>query len=424
MMAWAKMKVAAAVLAAAVIVAVAGVATVAVLANREPESLATGPIGPATTERAAEPAVSTPFAADLVREVRASEQWIDKVHSLHLKIEGTWTLTPEGIEWRKERLRQKGFPPEDINVARFPELLPETADRLELAFDSNRLLFRQDAPQSSVTLDHRTYDGRQVRSHMVQGGQEHFSVGKDAPALAGRYVIDNFAWLRAGPHPLWFVPKNAIGDDALFGRPEEFTRVGPEVFEGVDCYVLELERHESSQIVRWYVGTGDHRLYGMQSLSLPNPSPAQVTEMKGAIVEAAKAMHLRLANGRPFERWMESLPVKQQKALEVAMNKRFRALFTPGLTHRMAEYREVAPGCWMPMRQGYSFSAREGSVRDMRISMVSVNQPLADELFVLPLRKGTAIEDVSQVPARPYVQEQDDPLPAMIGATQPATRAR
>ncbi len=45
---------------------------------------------------AADPAVE-PNAADLVREVRAGEDWLYQIDSLQLCVEGTWSHSPESI---------------------------------------------------------------------------------------------------------------------------------------------------------------------------------------------------------------------------------------------------------------------------------------------------------------------------------------
>ena len=159
-----------------------------------------------------------------MREVRASERWIERAASLHLKIEGKWTRTPEGVEAHKASLIRQGIPAEDVTVEKYPELLSERHDRLEIAFDGRRLFESWRLPEGpDVFLDTRIFDGAEARTFMRQRGREYFSKHSDPIKVVGDMLLPHLSWLRAGPHRCWWLSRPDQAALDWIGRPEDLS---------------------------------------------------------------------------------------------------------------------------------------------------------------------------------------------------------
>jgi hypothetical protein len=76
--------------------------------------------------------------------------------------------------------------------------------------------------------------------------------------------------------------------------------------------------------------------------------------------------------------------------------------------HWTLDYKEVAPGCWYPMTQGYEVYNREqwgpfgwkwwdkvylSSRRDLKVTEIHVNEKLPDELFEMEFKEGVEVLD-------------------------------
>jgi hypothetical protein len=63
------------------------------------------------------------------------------------------------------------------------------------------------------------------------------------------------------------------------------------------------------------------------------------------------------------------------------------------------DYREVSPGLWFPMSQGFGRRSVDGEEpkasggRDLRVVEIKVNQPLPDALFTIEIPEGAAVTD-------------------------------
>lgn len=78
-----------------------------------------------------------PTAAELVRAVRASENWIHSVDSIVMRFEGEWTKTPEANERRRAVMKEK-HPDVELSPTQ-SDLRPHMAEKLEIMFDSGRI---------------------------------------------------------------------------------------------------------------------------------------------------------------------------------------------------------------------------------------------------------------------------------------------
>jgi hypothetical protein len=67
--------------------------------------------------------------------------------------------------------------------------------------------------------------------------------------------------------------------------------------------------------------------------------------------------------------------------------------------HWTLDYKEVAPGCWYPMTQGYELYHRKwltvylDSRRDLKVIEVPVNEQLPDELLQMQFEPGVRVID-------------------------------
>jgi hypothetical protein len=311
-------------------------------------------------------AEQSPTAAELVRAVRQGENWIHDVNSFYFRFESTWTNTPEGIKTRRAEL-EKQSPGKALSPAQLADLRPQTQHRFEIAFDKKRLRYLRDEPGDSFTL--RVWDGRQAAYHenYIRYSKEQYGLAAE-PNEMFRNHFGDLSWLRAQPHSFWWQRIDTQSQLDFFGRPEHFKMVRRETFRGTDCHVLEYETRGrfAGLILRWYVGAKDHRLYGDEVLR----------------------------DGQPSSQYW------------------------------LADYRQVAPGRWFPMIQGYALYDRDESGRtymsahrDSRAVEVHLNKQLSDELFTIELRAGAEVADSRFGPVRIYRYTPDPP--DMVGKSIP-----
>lgn len=286
-----------------------------------------------------------PTAAELVRAVRESENWIHHVESFFLCAESKWTITPKGIAAKRAELKQY-YSDAELDPNRFWDLKPRHEDFLEFAIERDRLYFLREEPGRSRSL--RIWDGKEAFSYVQYSinEQDHYYLGSK-PEQIFENLFANISWLRSQPHSFWFDPRDVNERVKYYGYPEDFIVIGQQNYRGVDCYVLDWKPKEglyaaSDLSKRWYVGVNDRRLYGLATL-------------RGGQV---------------------------------------------GLEHFTLCYREIASGCWFPMIQGYDIHEpdNEGkyylrSHRDLKMVNVRINEKLPKELFRIELKDGVEVID-------------------------------
>jgi thiol-disulfide isomerase/thioredoxin len=321
-------------------------------------------------------------AAALVREVRASEAWIDTVKSLRLKAELVWLAPPAAG---------------GNAVAPTPVPVPERPESLAIGFDDHRLSYRKDAKEYQL-ISHRTWDGKVAVMHSKYSPKEHnqeqYLLDKELWPV-GEFFLGDLGWPRAGPHKHWWVRERGVGDDLYGGDPEDFRLVGREKFRGVECYVVESDLYYRTL----YVGIADQRLYGLTNGVLTRFSSNSREPISRAI---AKDMGGEVKTRGDFSNWFSALTPDEKKHYWKEYFRRLRPFSRPQATHWYGEYKEVAAGCWMPMHQGYDLWSNVEDpmvdpavtkTHDIRITEVIVNQPLPDQLFVWEFTEGVEVAD-------------------------------
>lgn len=103
--------------------------------------------------------------------------------------------------------------------------------------------------------------------------------------------------------------------------------------------------------------------------------------------------------------------------------------YKPHTEHWMLDYKEVAPGCWFPMTQGYELYDRDDggkldllAQRHLRVLEARVNERLPDDLFQIELQKGVQVIDSRSGRTVHYTCEPDPP--ELVGKALPAFSPR
>ncbi len=306
---------------------------------------------------------SEPNAVNLVRAVRESENWLHQVDSLQLRIKGKWTRSPESITARYAELKKQS-PDQEPDPNRSWDLKPSISDMLEYAIDfkGKRLRYIKDTPGRSYFLG--IWDGKQAMGYSSRLQQYYLESGKEM----FEKFFGSLSWPRAQPHSFWWEPQNVEEKIDLFGRAEDFKIIGRHEYRGVDCHVLECKsRIDPPLMYRWYVGVKDHLLYGRQDWINPE---------------------------FVFEYWT-------------------------------GDYKQVVPGCWIPITQGYNFPEYDAinkkyyisCRRDMRIINVRINDKLPDELFEMKFEEGLTVIDRRS--GKSVIYNYIATLPSLIGKPLP-----
>jgi hypothetical protein len=208
-------------------------------------------------------ASSEPNAADLVQAVRESENWLHRIDSLQLRIEGKWSHPPESIAVRRAELKKQS-PDEESDPERNWSLKPSYPDILEYAIDfkGKRLRHVEETPGREYFL--KIWDTKQAMRYAEAGSdlqQYHLESGKEM----FEKLFGSLSWPRSQPHSFWWEPQNIEEKIDYFGRAEDFKITGREEYRGLMCHVLESTLYLDAPVTRrWYIGVENHLLYGRQ----------------------------------------------------------------------------------------------------------------------------------------------------------------
>ena len=280
-------------------------------------------------------------AETLVRHVRQSEQWIHQIRSLHLTADVAWTQTPEGIAHRKKELKAQ-FPDKDF--AREEEksygLCPSEEGKEELHINGMRFRhFSSGDRDESIGV----WDGQTYATYSRHRDRENYSIAS-SPGNQGTCLLLGSSWLRMTQrHKLWWMDdaSNDVDEGDRFGRAEEFILAGKQDYRGVSCYILECHP-KCAGICRWFVGVEDGLLRGRLTYEWQLRS----------------------------EFWMD-------------------------------QYREVRPGWWFPMRQGYSNLGHDDALRpflsgwrENAVTRIEIDEDFPDTLFQLEFKEGARVMDL------------------------------
>ena len=334
---------------------------------------------------AGEPAAPTSAPADadaaaLVRQVRAAEAWVDTVGSFHVTLSDEWAggLGTTEIGFDRHRLYRR-------------TQMPGWGGLKQWAWDGRQATAeeRHDPPHAVAT----------VTGTPVVADHLYARLG-DTPEDVAQFFWGDLAWGRAGPRAFWWMSASDRADWVrLDGSPDEFHLDGRTTFRGVPCTAVSRDRDRTTIL---YIGVADGRLYGIETRALPDWAAAAVEPIARAV--AAELGRPADATGT-VQSWLDALPPdRRQRAADLCL-RRARHLTRPSTVNWMADYREVAPGKWFPMTQGYDLwdergpeNAGPSTRRTERVTLVEVDRPLPEAWFALDWQEGVWVNDRDHEP--------------------------
>lgn len=199
------------------------------------------------------------------------------------------------------------------------------------------------------------------------------------------------------------MPQNERPTDDFEGKPEDYALAGTERFRGEECHVLEC----GSSYRTLFVSVADGRLRGLRQLVLPRSA---VTDKSPVFAEVARGLGAEIGpTSAEFQKWAAALPPEQQQKAWREYNRRLRPLAIPQVTHWYADWREAAPGRWLPMEQGYEMYDSESTgarmvtgTREMKVVEVAVDQQLPEAWFQYDIPEGMQVYDWGHQPPLIY----------------------
>ena len=313
-----------------------------------------------------------PKAAELVQAVRASENWIHEIDSLYIRIETRLTRMPEAIATKTAELKQQ-YPDLVIDTSQFPELKPVSMGILEFAIDKTRVRSLSEERDSRHQV--KIWDGKQLMAcdASFPKGPDQYSLDRTPQGSFQDMLAYETSWPRAQPHSFWWDIRDVDELMSYYGHAEDSSIAGRCNYRGVDCYILDVPPRgiPGLVVVQTYPGCetcSDRRQYGL----------------------AGEAVGLA---GQSF-RWYVGVKNHKMYGLVWLSNNK------PRIEYWMSDYKEVRPGCWLPMTQGCEVYRKDNSGLPcienhsyLKIVDARINESLPDELFRMELKEGAMVAD-------------------------------
>jgi len=317
-------------------------------------------------------ASNEPTSAELVQAVRAGENWIHEIDSLYVRIETRLTRTPETIAAKSAELKQQ-YPDLVPDSSQFPELQPVSTGILEYAIDKQRVRSLSEEHDSRRKI--KIWDGKQLMVHNASfpKGPEQYTLGRAPQGSFQDMLAYETSWPRAQPHSFWWDIRDVDELMSYYGHAEDSSIAGRCNYRCVDCYILDVPPRGIPGLVtvQTYPGceqSSDRRQFGL----------------------AGEAVDLA---GQSF-RWYVGVEDRRLYGLVWLSNKK------PRIEYWMSDYKEVQPGCWLPMTQGCEVYRKDNSGRpcvethsDLKIVDACINERLPDELFRMDIKEGATVTD-------------------------------
>ena len=329
-----------------------------------------------------------PKAAELVQAVRESENWIHNVDSLYIRIETKLTRTPEAIATKTTELKQQ-YPDMVVDSDQFPELRPVSIGVLEFAIDKTRVRSLSEEFNSQRKL--KIWDGKQlmVCDETLPEGPQLYTLGREPQGSFQDMLAYETSWPRAQPHSFWWDYRDVDELMNYYGHAGDSCIAGRLCYRGTDCYVLDVPPRGIPGLitVQSYPGceqSNDRRNYGL----------------------AGEAVDLA---GQSF-RWYVGVEDHRMYGLMWLSNNK------PRIEYWMSDYKEIGPGCWMPMIQGCEVYRKDNSGKpcvethsDLKVVDARINEPLPDELFRMQIKEGAMVTDSRSGRTITYTYKPDPP---------------
>ncbi|WP_435008636.1 TlpA family protein disulfide reductase [Tundrisphaera lichenicola] len=334
-------------------------------------------------------------AATLVRSARDREAWIDRIGSFWLKADVTWEKTPKGIAKRRRELEAQ-FPGQDVDAS--PELLSRSEQRTEIAFDGKRVRSRDLWPWGSDELrvwDGKRYIGRTLPTKAPEQGSYLIDRKTD-----GRfdYFLSNLSNFRTGQHPFWWLaPKDRADLLRMTTDPAEFALAGRDAFDGTECDVV----CRWGSWDRYYFDDG--RLRGLKVGTQTRP------DFESRLIEFFRGEGYKFRDEKEWLEWYKGRTPEEARATELKLSANMLKLTDPIFEFGLEDYREIKPGCWLPMTQTttFRFIDEDGNnavemTKTLKVTEVHVDEPLPDSLFRVEFEEGARVLDLASNPPLSY----------------------
>ncbi|HUO09113.1 MAG TPA: hypothetical protein VM008_12475, partial [Phycisphaerae bacterium] len=295
---------------------------------------------------ASEPASSAlPDAADLVREVRAGEQWIHRVKSLQVTFDEVDRRSDIGIAAMTAAFIRSGRVPDPkINA----QLRPAVKVAISLFFDGRRFRSSTKAEDGLFGRE-ELWDGVAHDYYYRKSGQPYLVISHKAPFVA-------FDWLAGDVHQYEWTDLDSVGK----ARPaEEFVTVDREKFRGVDCWKLMTVNNQGNWPERWFVGVSDNRLYGMWQGSAGGPAEELVMYREFAAPDG-----FEIQTEDDVGTWVDNLSQSRKDEVREKSLAWVGRHGLPAWELWFSDYLELQPGIWFPKRHGsqvYSTLKEDGT---------------------------------------------------------------
>ncbi len=325
-------------------------------------------------------------ASVLVRSIREQEAWVDHVESLSLKAAVVYETTPAGIAKRRRTLQEQLMNEEHLEKE--SGLKPRATQTIELAFDRKRVRWwdRRDPDW----FDLRVWDGKRLITYCSYNTppdeREYRIQSQRGTLLSGLTYCLGFA----GPRRLWWAvqPEELEATTRLMGKPEDFVYGGRAEFHGTQCHVVSRWANWTT----YYITVADGRLRGAKHGAQKNPEKRLVNLFN----RKGHAFH----DGEELRAWINSRTPEQAAEVEREKSANLPRLVDPIYEQWFSDYREVAPGCWLPMTQARNLFFMDEHDRlaieethELKITELKVNVPLPDDLFRVEIPEGAKIND-------------------------------
>lgn len=357
----------------------------------------------ATAARGDEPPPDSPkpSAAELIAKIIKDENKVHELRSLYLRFEDKTTISPERIarnlaELKKRRAGAK------IDPKRETSLWGELTSEIELAFDEKRVRHVHHLHGANRTLT--TWDGRVAVLHQeffLAPGAERYTLDR-SPTNLFSDLFGFLSWPRVAAHKFWYTSDASIAPQhaKAYELPANYTAAGETDFRGHQCYVLE--NREVGR--RLFVGVEDRRLHGMRNLRV---FPAGILEL------ASRTAGRQFKDLAEVDRWFKDMADEDKQRYAKSWEAEKFSIMRPWYEYVLDDYRELAPGFWVPATQETAElepdgeASRDLSRSKLRLVESKVNEPLADELFTVELTDGAEVFDRAYDPPLYYTQKAD-----------------
>jgi hypothetical protein len=157
--------------------------------------------------------------------------------------------------------------------------------------------------------------------------------------------------------------------------------------------------HRSTARTTFYIAVADGRLCGSKegAQKVPDKRLVNWLNRKGHAFQSTEELWA----------WIKSRTPEEAIALEREESANLPRLVDPCWEYRLSDYREVAPGCWLPMTQVRDLYCLDEDDRlvveetyRLKITEVKVDAPLPDALFRVEIPEGSKVNDQTKAPRK------------------------